>query len=792
MLKRGVELASRFILLRPLAEGALSKVWLAEDREAGALVALKVLADAVADSLAIEGLQRESRLARGAQHPNILRVGEVCRSANFAWMVMEYADGGNLSQLRGRRWTEILRATLPIAHALGHVHRAGIVHRDVKTANVLIMSDGSPRLSDFGIALRLGEVPDGSVGRGSPFSMSPQQHDGSAATIADDIYGFGALLYELCCGQPPFYPHFSPERLRSAQPDPMVLREPLSKSIVSLVERCLEKRAIDRPQNMEVLAQELVAGSLELSAETSNESFLNPVMQPRIEPPKVNAPQAQGEPLRGEWRRSTDDGPTDSDLRRQGFRRGLTAAAGVLGVAGVFAVVFLLPKWVQSTADSKQASKPIPQPAKVEVAAPAQPKPLDFAALARAKQEAEEVRGPLEERLRKLGEQGAEGAEGWAKESFADAKEELAVGDKDFEAREYVLAMEHFNALVPLLTEMESRAGEVLKEQLAEGTKAIQEGRSADATKAFTLAANIDLKNTVATQGLKRAQTLDEVLSLVSSAERLESDGNLEAARAAYQKALSLDGQAPRAAEAIARIQSQFANDAFATAMARGFGALTKGDYTAARTGFEAARKIRPGATEIGQALRQVEQEERTRVISGKLVTARAFEGKERWADASQEYRAILQLDPTVAAAAESSARVQPRADLNAQLDVYIKQPERLFNASVRTGARDTLAQAGRIPNPGPVLAQQMASLRDWLARAEVPVAVALRSDNQTQVTIFRVGQLGAFEQRSLELAPGSYTVVGTRAGYRDVRREINVVPGAAIPPVEIRCEDKI
>jgi hypothetical protein len=789
MLKRDVELASRFILLKPLAEGAFSKVWLAEDREAGARVALKILVDSAANGAAIDGLQRESRLARAVQHPNILRVADVYRGANLVWMVMDYADGGNLSQLRGRPWTEILRATLPIARALGYVHQVGIVHRDVKPANVLMMSDGSPRLSDFGIALRLGERPDGSVGRGSPFSMSPQQHDGSAAAVADDIYAFGALLYELCCGQPPFYPHFSPERLRCAQPDPMVLREPLPKSIVSLVARCLEKRAIDRPQNMEVLAQELVAGSLELSARTSNESVLNPVMQPRIEPPKVNAPLAPGEPLRGEWRRSTDDGPTDSDLRSQGFRRGLTAAAGVLGVAGVLVVVFLLPNWVQPTADAKQASKPIPQPAKVEAPAQVVPKPVDFAALARAKQEAEEVRGPLDQRLQKLREQGAEV---WAEESFAAAAEELAASDKDFTEREYVLAMEHLNTLSPFLTEMESRAVEVLKEQLADGAKAIQEGRSADATKAFTLAAKIEPKNAAAASGLKRAKTLDEVLSLVSSAERLEADGNLAAAKESYQKALNLDGQAPRAAEAIARIQSRFANDAFATAMARGFAALGNADYAAARGGFEAARKIRPGAAEIDQALRQVEQEERTRVISGKLAAARAFEGKERWADALQEYRAILQLDPTVSAAQESSVRVQPRADLNAQLEVYIKQPERLFNASIRNAARETLTQAGRVANPGPVLTQQMTSIRNWLARAEVPVAVALRSDNLTQVTIFRVGQLGAFEQRSLELAPGSYTLIGTRPGYRDVRREINVTPGAAMAPVEIRCEDKI
>ena len=82
--------------------------------------------------------------------------------------------------------------------------------------------------------------------------------------------------------------------------------------------------------------------------------------------------------------------------------------------------------------------------------------------------------------------------------------------------------------------------------------------------------------------------------------------------------------------------------------------------------------------------------------------------------------------------------------------------------------------------------------MNDWLARADVPVPVALQSDNLTHVTIYRVGALGAFAQRSLELAPGSYTVVGTRPGYRDVRREINVMPGAAPQPVVIRCEDRI
>ena len=163
-----------------------------------------------------------------------------------------------------------------------------------------------------------------------------------------------------------------------------------------------------------------------------------------------------------------------------------------------------------------------------------------------------------------------------------------------------------------------------------------------------------------------------------------------------------------------------------------------------------------------------------------------------RWADALKEYRAVVELDPTVAAAQEGIARVSPRAALNEQLELYITQPERLFSQPVRAAARDTLARASTIANPGPVLQKQLATLKDWIARADVPVSIALQSDNVTQVTIYRVGPLGTFAERSLELVPGSYTVVGTRPGYRDVRREINVRPGAAPEPVVIRCEDRI
>lgn len=785
MLESGQELSARFVLVRRLGTGGSGEVWLAQDRERGCFVALKILRDdLMQDVAAIAALQREFEQVRTLNHPNILRVDGVHRSGRYTWIAMEYASGGDLSQLRGRGYREILlHAALPIAAALEHAHQVGIVHRDVKPSNVLLASDGTPRLADFGMALVTAAQPAANAGRGSPYSMSPQQAAGEAASPADDTYGFGTMLYELLSGYPPSYGDGklsqTPAALPAAVPAPLA----------QLVARLLAESPADRPADMQSVERELAA-ILTAPPMTSAEPVNQPVSNPtpiRVEPPSTRVP-GQGEPLRGEWQRSSTRSASADELRQQGFRRGLGAAAVVAGITAVVFVFFALPRWFQAEqpAQYKQAGSTVPaKPVAQEVPK----KEVDFAALARAKQDADDRRGPIEERLKKLA---ARAADQWGGEEFKRSNDELAAGDKDYAAREYVTALEHFNAIEPLLSTLEKRAGEVLAAQLKSGATALQEGRSADAKSAFGLAVKIEPGNKVAEHGLKRANTLDEVLNLVAGAERMEKESNPVGAVDQFRKALALDAEAPRAADGIARIEAKFASDAFASTMARGYAALAKADYTGARSAFEAARRVRPSAPEIPTALKQIEQEQRTGVISEKLGVARDYEGQERWADALKEYRAVAELDSTVAAAQEGIARTTPRTALNEQLELYLTQPERLFSQPVRAAARDTLARAASIANPGSVLQKQMASLKDWIARADVPVSVALQSDNITQVTIYRVGQLGTFAERSLDLVPGSYTVVGTRPGYRDVRREINVRPGAAPEPVVIRCEDRI
>ena len=120
MLESGQELSARFVLVRRLGTGGSGEVWLAQDRERGCFVALKILRDdLMQDVAAIAALQREFEHVRTLGHPNILRVDGVHRSGRYTWIAMEYASGGDLSQLRGRGYREILlHAALPIAAAV--------------------------------------------------------------------------------------------------------------------------------------------------------------------------------------------------------------------------------------------------------------------------------------------------------------------------------------------------------------------------------------------------------------------------------------------------------------------------------------------------------------------------------------------------------------------------------------------------------------------------------------------------------------------------------------------------
>ncbi len=242
----------------------------------------------------------------------------------------------------------------------------------------------------------------------------------------------------------------------------------------------------------------------------------------------------------------------------------------------------------------------------------------------------------------------------------------------------------------------------------------------------------------------------------------------------------------PAAAEARRRAEE------FGAAMSTAQAALEREDWPAARQGFARAAALEPGSPAVADARRRVEQGERTAALAQQRETARAFEAKEDWRRAVAKYEVALRLDPAVTFALEGRTRAASRAELAAKLDFHIAHPLRLATDAVAREAELLLQQAHEVEAPGSRHSQQIASLERALDEVTVSVPVVLESDGETEVVVHKVGRLGVFARKTLELRPGTYTVVGKRSGYRDVRRQLVVEPSGPPPPLVVRCEEEI
>src|SRR6185295_894883 len=206
----GLELGARFVLVRRIGRGGSAEVWLAVDRERGERVALKFFDEALAGD-AVRRARLEAEVAQAKTLPAgfTVAVHGLEQLEGRTCLVMEFLEGGDLGQLRGRSFESWSQAVDDVAVALEALHARGLVHRDLKCANVFLDAAGRAKLGDFGLTALAGSPAAG----GSPYNASPQQLRGEPAQPADDLYAFGALLYELISGHPPYYPEITRERV---------------------------------------------------------------------------------------------------------------------------------------------------------------------------------------------------------------------------------------------------------------------------------------------------------------------------------------------------------------------------------------------------------------------------------------------------------------------------------------------------------------------------------------------------------------------------------------------------
>jgi serine/threonine protein kinase len=199
-LSRGTVLDSRYHLQRLLGRGGMASVWLATDDALARAVAVKIVADTLACDVAwLKRFQREAKTIAGLNHPNIVRIFDYGVDHGRPFLVMEYLGRTLIDAVDDDSPPDLERIARELLSAVAHMHAVGLVHRDIKPSNVLLADDGSPRLTDFGIAFSDEATRLTSTGMviGSARYLAPEVLEGAPASRRSDLFSLGRLLEEL-------------------------------------------------------------------------------------------------------------------------------------------------------------------------------------------------------------------------------------------------------------------------------------------------------------------------------------------------------------------------------------------------------------------------------------------------------------------------------------------------------------------------------------------------------------------------------------------------------------------
>ena len=249
-------LANRYRVVRQLGQGGMGSVWLAEDIQLdGKLFAIKMLPSIlVANKRAYNQLKTEALVAMKLTHPNIVTLRAFEENNGNSFLVMDYVDGVTLDDYLSEKGEfseeETVKLLKPIAEALDYAHGEGVVHRDVKPANVMIRKDGRLFILDFGIAREIQETltrVTGKMSSGTLLYMSPEQLNGDMPKPSQDVYSFAVMVYECLIGEPPFVRGQIEHQILNNLPPPLPKR--ISQRLSESVMRGLAKKAEDRPEN---------------------------------------------------------------------------------------------------------------------------------------------------------------------------------------------------------------------------------------------------------------------------------------------------------------------------------------------------------------------------------------------------------------------------------------------------------------------------------------------------------------------------------------------------------------
>ena len=261
-------IAGRYRVIALLGKGGMGEVYRADDLTLGQPIALKFLPEpAMRDEGLLERFRNEVRTARRVSHPNVCRVYDVGEVDGQTFFTMEYVDGEDLASLLRRIGRLPQDKALDIARqlcaGLAAAHAKGVLHRDMKPANIMLDGRGQVVITDFGLAGVAEQIPGTELRSGTPAYMAPEQLEGKEVSVRSDIYALGLVLYEVFTGKRAFTdkPATSLRNREERTPSrPSSVVKDLDPAIERVILRCLETEPVARPANVHNVAAALPGG----------------------------------------------------------------------------------------------------------------------------------------------------------------------------------------------------------------------------------------------------------------------------------------------------------------------------------------------------------------------------------------------------------------------------------------------------------------------------------------------------------------------------------------------------
>ena len=331
----GIVLDGRYELLEPMGSGGMAVVYRALDNRLNRQVAIKIMRPEIAKNEKFRNrFQTESHAIAKLNHPNIVNVYDVSHSDNIEYIVMELLDGVDLKKYLADNGPLDARTTidftLQIADALKHAHGKGIVHRDIKPHNIIVLNDDTVKVADFGIAALQSEVPHiENEAIGSVHYISPEQAKGNPVDNRSDLYSLGIVMYEMLSGQVPF----------DGEDDRSIALKHLS-----AVPTPLKELVSSIPDGLEAIVMKAMDPSLEERYQNADALIADLEKQRRIMAGAVDPVDGNVDPVssNGEMNR-------ESYLRRRRRSRIVSTLSGFLGVMIfiLFLAGFLWSYWLK-------------------------------------------------------------------------------------------------------------------------------------------------------------------------------------------------------------------------------------------------------------------------------------------------------------------------------------------------------------------------------------------------------------------------------------------------------------